>query len=303
MHHHGDGAGGAGAFVNILPLWLQVAWVLVLAGALAMHLLTLGLARGSAQVWTGAHAVMSLGMLYMFLPWSHPPVPAGVLVALFSALAGVGVLALAGSATEDRPVRMMWLVVTVDLAAMAYMFQLVDRGFGLLTYALVAWYAAMAVVWAYGVPDAGLTRCCAVPFGWERPVPPLPVARTAQAVMAAGMAWMLLAMDPEFGAHLEKAFSGGLSRPTWWILACAGLLFRFAADPRLVRRLVGPAWASVPAAPRPEPGRPGALHGAGDVDAAGLAYPLGLQFARDVLEDEPVHLLVDAGEVAQQVRP
>jgi hypothetical protein len=224
-------------------------------------------------------------------------------VALFCALTLIGVLALAGGWNDGRPVRTMWLLVAVDMAAMAYMFQLIDGGVGVLTYLLAAWYAALAVVWASGVADAGLTRCCAVPFAGEQPIPPLPLARAAQAVMAAGMSWMFLAMDPEFGAHLAKAFGGGLNAPTYWMLASLGLLLRFACDPALVRRLAGAVWESVPGAPRPEARRPGALNGAGDVDAARFAYPLGLQFARDVPQHVAVDLLVHAGEAAQEVRP
>lgn len=303
MHHHGSGAGGAGDFVNILPLWLQVIWVLLLAGVVAMHLLTLGFARGQAQVWTGAHAVMGLGMLYMFLPWSRSPVPAPVFVALFVALAGIGLLGLAGSGGEGRPVRMMWLLGSVDMAAMAYMFTMSDHGFGLLTFAVAAWYAALAVVWAYGVPDASLTRCCAVPFGLERPIPPLPLARTAQAVMSAGMCWMFLAMDPRFGAHLASALDGGPNKASYWLLACAALLVRFAADPALVRRLAGQLWSSGLGLAVAEPRRPGSLDRAGDVDPARLPHPVGLQFAGHELKHVPVYLLVDAGQAPQQVRP
>jgi hypothetical protein len=303
MHHHDGGAGGAGDYLNILPLWVQVVWVLLLAGVVAMHLLTLGFARGQAQVWTAAHTLMGLAMLYMFLPWSQPPIPGGGFVALFCALAVIGLLGFASSRGEGRPVLLMWLFVTVDMAATAYLFQMPDRGFGLLTYALAAWYAATSVVWAYGVPDPSLARCCAVPFAGEQPVPPLPLARAAQAVMAAGMSWMFLAMEPQFGAHLARAFDGGLEKPTYWVLASAGLLFRFACDPTLVRRLAGPLWESGPGIAVPEARRPGALDGAGDVDAARLAYPFGLELLGDVLQHEPVDLLVHAGEAPEQVRP
>jgi hypothetical protein len=310
MHHHGGMAGGGGTAINILPLWVQVVWVLLLAAVTAMHLLTLGFARARAQVWTGAHTLMGAGMLYMYLPWSSaPPIPDGAFVAVFAGLTVVGLLGLAGDWNEGRPVRMMWVLVTVDLAAMAYMFSLAHAGVGLLTYALAGWYAALAIVWSSGVPDSGLTTCCAVPFGLERPIPPLPLARAAQVAMTVGMAWMFLAMDPKFGAHLAKAFDGGLNTPAWYLIALGGLLLRFGADPALVRGLAGPIWesvpavSSVPAAAGAVTGGPGALYGGRDVDAAGLLYTGGLQFARHVPQDVTVDLLVHSGQAAQQVRP
>ncbi|HUR72824.1 MAG TPA: DUF5134 domain-containing protein [Sporichthya sp.] len=303
MHHHAGGAAG-GPYLNLLPLWLQVVWVLALAAVTASHFLTAGFARGEARVWTGAHALMGLGMLYMFLPWARSPLPAGALVALFGAAAGIGLLALAGDWNDGRPVRLMWLLVTVDMAAMAYMFQLVDSGAWLLTYGLVVWYCASAIGWSYGVADASLTRCCAVPFGGAVAIPPLRWARAGQAVMAVAMGWMLLAMDPHAGSFFGNAVSGGITADTYWLFAFVGLVVRVAADAGLVRRLAAPFWAeSDVGAPRPVPRRPGALDGTGDIDAAGFLNPRGSQLPGHVAQDVAGDFFVHAGEGAQQVRP
>jgi hypothetical protein len=209
----------------------------------------------------------------------------------------------------------MWTLVTLDMVAMAYMFQLADRGAWLLTYVLVAWYCASAIGWSYGAADRGLTRCCAVPFGELRPIPPLPLARAGQAVMAVAMAWMFLAMDPHAGYFLGNAVRNGITEDTYWLFAFTGLLVRVAADPALVRRLAEPFWvdaqvvgsvgsvASVPPAPRSVAGGPGLGDRARDVDAARLAYTGGLQFARHEPQHVPVDLLVHAGDGAEQVRP
>ncbi len=304
MHNHGGGGGG-GAYLNILPLWLSVIWVLALGAVTASHFMVAGFARGEARAWSGAHALMGLGMIYMFLPWAgSPPVPARALVVLFAGAAAVGLLALAGAWNDVRPVRAMWLLVTLDMAAMAYMFQLVDRGVWFATYALIAWYCASAIGWSYGVADPSLTRCCAVPFGALRPIPPLPLARAGQAVMAGAMAWMFLAMDPHAGNFLGNALTNGLTADTYWLFAFAGLLVRVAADPALVRRVGEPFWAeSVAPAPGAVPSRPDALHRAGDVDPAGIVYPGGVQFAGHVPQDVTGDLFVHAGEGAQQIRP
>lgn len=302
MHHHGGMSGGGAPAIDILPLGLQMAWALVLAAVAAMHLLTLGFARGQAQVWTGAHALMATGMLYMYVPWDSPPIPDHVFALIFAGLALVALLALAGDWNDGRAVRTMWVLVTVDMAAMAYMFQLSHAGIGGLTYVLAAWYGGLVIVWLYGIPDASLAACCAVPFAGERPIPPLPLARAAQVGMTLGMAWMFLAMEPRFGAHLATAFDGRLNGPAWSAIALGALLTRFGADPALVRRLAGPVWASVPAATGAVPGRPGVLHGGGHVDPTGLLHTRGLELARHVPQHVAVDLLVHAGEAAQQVR-
>ena len=249
MHNHGGGGEG-GPYVNLLPLWLQVIWVIALAAVTAGHLLTLGFARDQARLWSGAHALMGLGMIYMFLPWvGEPPIPARAFVVVFAAAAAVSLIALAGAWNDARPVRVMWVLVTLDMAAMAYMFQLVDSGAWLLTYALVAWYFASAIGWSYGVADAGLTKCCAVPFGQLPPIPPLPLARAGQAVMGVAMAWMFLAMDPHAGYFFGNAVRSGITADTYWLFAFAGLLVRVAADPALVRRVVEPFFLERPAGP------------------------------------------------------
>ncbi len=242
MHNHGGGGEG-GPYINVLPLWLQVAWVLALAAVTAGHFLTLGFARAQARVWSGAHALMGLGMIYMFLPWAEPPIPARPLIVVFALAAAAGLVALAGDWNAGRPVRVMWALVTLDMAAMAYMFQLVDAGAWVLTYALVAWYCASTIGWSYGVADPGLTKCCAVPFGHLRPIPPLPLARAGQAVMATAMAWMFLAMDPHAGYFLGNALRNGITEDTYWLFAFVGLIVRVAADPALVRRTVAPLWS------------------------------------------------------------
>lgn len=304
MHNHGGGAGG-GTYLNVLPLWLAVLWVLALGAVTASHFLVVGFARREARLWSGSHALMGLGMIYMFLPWAgSAPIPARALVVVFAVAATFALFALARAWNEARPVRVMWLLVTIDLAAMAYMFQLVDTGVWFLTYALIAWYCVSAIGWSHGVADPSLTRCCAVPFGALQPIPPLPLARAGQAVMAAAMAWMFLVMDPHAGHFLGNALTNGITADTYWLFAFAGLGVRVAADPALVRRVAEPFWTgSVPSAPRPVPGGPGALHRGRDVDPAGLAHPGGIEFAGHVPQDVAVNLFVHAGEGAEQVRP
>lgn len=303
MHNHGGGGGGEG-FLNILPLWVQVLWTVLLAAVTAGHLLTVGFARAEARVWSGAHALMGVGMIYMFLPWSgEPPVPAGALVVVFGFAAVVSLLALAGDWNSARPVRLIWILVTVDMAAMAYMFQLVDRGAWLLTYALVAWYLAAAIGWSYGVADPSLTRCCAVPFGAAEPIPPLPLARAGQAVMATAMAWMFLAMDPHAGSFFDHALRHGITEDTYWLAAFAGLFLRVATDPKLVRALAGPAWGA--SAPRAwsEARRPGRVDQLLEVEPAGVADAGAVQLAHEKARHVPLDLFVHAGDGAQEVRP
>lgn len=301
MHDHGGGGGGDGADLNLLPLWLQVIWVLALAAVTAGHLLTLGFARGQARAWTATHVLMGVGMLYMFLPWSGAPIPAGFWLVAF---AGLGALVAAVNVwARGAPERLLWVLATVDMAAMTYMFLLFDGGLPVLTYALVAWYLAAAVGWSSGVGDVSLRRCCVVPFVFEQPVPPPALARAGQAVMAVAMAWMFLVMDPHAGTFFGNAFTAGFTEQTWWAAAFAALFLRVAADPVLVRRVGAPVLAlSAPGPARAEPGGPGLVDRRRDVELAGRPHAGAVQLAGDEPGDVAVDLYVHAGEGSEQIR-
>ena len=56
MHHHGGGGATGHAFVKLLPLWLQFAWVLALSGVTAWTVLSFVFLRGPLRLAAGLHA-------------------------------------------------------------------------------------------------------------------------------------------------------------------------------------------------------------------------------------------------------
>jgi hypothetical protein len=206
MHDHGAMGADAGQQVNLLPFWLQVMWVVALGAVTAGHLVTLARSRGEAIAWSSAQTATAAGMLYMFSPWAGTPVPGQAVAAAFGALFVFAVAISVRQGPASRRMRLGRLMVSVDLAAMAYMLQLGERGIAPLTYLLVAYYCALAVASAGGI---------------------LPMGRGSHATMATGMAWMLLAMQPPEGELVGRVLSNPVhSVPVLGLLLLAGLLVR-----------------------------------------------------------------------------
>lgn len=242
MHHHGGAGAEGAAWVNLLPLWLQVAWVLVLTCVTAWSAIALFFVDGSLRLAAALHTLAGVGMLDMFAPWAGG---SGrdrfwqVTFGLATVVAVGGLVQAYRVRLRTRPTVAMWALVTLDSAAMTYMFGMVDGEFWLLTYALVAVFVLLSVGWAYGVFDTAHAPMC-------RQLPPMfangtpaRTARVVQASMAASMAYMFVLMHPGSGEFFGNAFTQGLTTQTYWALAFLGLGARVAFDPRLVRQLMG----------------------------------------------------------------
>lgn len=242
MHDHGGGAGQSDVWVNLLPLWLQLAWVAVLAVCTAWAVLGLLSVRGPLQIATALHVVVCVGMIDMFAPWAGGAARVTFWQIAFGVAAAVaigGTVHAYKHRLQARTATSMWLLITVDCLAMAYMFLLFDTGISVLTYAVIAGYVLLALGWAYGVFDTAHAPMC-------RSIPPFPgavtpgrVGRAMQASMAASMVYMFMLMSPKSGEFFGKAFTTGITAETYWALAFLGLGARMAFDPRLVRQLMG----------------------------------------------------------------
>ena len=166
---------------------------------------------------------MATGMIVMFAPTGHVVVWNVVGGVVFAAAAVI----LAGLLVRERGrgghIGLLWLVATVDLAAMVYMFAMVDVRLLWLTVALAAWFVVQATGWTTGRLDAALAHGGLGSPPPDRPVsaatPPTPtesagkqvqtashhhvhdgsshhaVIRATLAVMSLGMAYMLIAMQ------------------------------------------------------------------------------------------------------------
>ncbi|MGQ0625845.1 MAG: DUF5134 domain-containing protein [Sporichthyaceae bacterium] len=237
MHNHGDGIDTSGVWLNLLPLWLAVMFVLALAAVAAWSLLRVLALRGALRTVAGLHLLAGVGMLDMFAPWSGDAGRESFWQVVF-ATATVGAVAGAVWARRSRTgTSGLWTLAAVDAAAMAYMFALFNGGVSAFTYALIALFTLLAISWAYGVFDEVHAPMCARTAALPGPLSPARVARFTQSAMAASMAYMFLLMDTHTGTFFGKAFTVGLTEQTYWVLAFAALALRFAADPALVRQL------------------------------------------------------------------
>lgn len=139
---------GAHGATNILPQWLAVIWTLVFVAVLVIHVRHVLDSGGQRRVWHSGHVLMALGMAFMYAPGSldHFNVPSGFWQLVFAngALAIVAWMLYEGFAR--RAINVLWLVMAIDLAAMAYMWS--PSGYQApLTWLLVAYFAAQSLLW------------------------------------------------------------------------------------------------------------------------------------------------------------
>jgi hypothetical protein len=197
---------------NILPEWMAVIWTLVFIAVIVIHVRHLLESDGQRRVWHSGHVLMALGMAFMFAPASidYFDIPAGFWQLVFAngalaALAWILVQALSG-----RAVNVLWLVMAIDLGAMAYMWS--PAGFQApITRLLVAYFAGQAVLWGtnwmrsfdertiFGgavsvTPDGALTASVAEPLICYKDL------RVSMAAMTLGMAYMFAAMQMVIGS-------------------------------------------------------------------------------------------------------
>lgn len=186
----------------LLPVWLRVLATAAFAAVLVIHLRHLLHGGPRARMWHGAHVLMALGMIDMFLP-TH-----GMLVGGFAAEAvfAVAAVAVAGLLVADLArtgrVGALWLVAAVDLAAMAYMFAAMDGGVPWLTWLLVAWFVLQGIGWATGrladtLDSGGLGGTAEARVdGWSESTAAHGLSiRLTLLIMNVGMAYMFVALS------------------------------------------------------------------------------------------------------------
>jgi hypothetical protein len=192
---------------NILPNWLAVVWMLVFFAVIATHGRHVLESEGQRRFWHSGHVAMAIGMAFMFAPASvdYFNIPTGFWSLAF-ANGAIGILLwMLVQAFAGRGANMLWLLMAFDLGAMAYMWS--PTGFQApLTWLLVAYFTAQAVLWAtdrmrdfdertiFGggvsvTPEGALAASVAEPLICFKDL------RVSMAVMTLGMAYMLAAMQ------------------------------------------------------------------------------------------------------------
>jgi hypothetical protein len=141
--------GAATHTLNLLPVWMGVAWTAVFLMIAASHLRHMTQTAGQQRSWHACHVLMAVGMAFMFAPAQIDPlaVPSAFWKLVFAA-AGIiaAVWAIGG---VGRISTLIWLLSSIDLCAMLYMWS-GPRGTGTapLTWLLTAYLLAAAVMWA-----------------------------------------------------------------------------------------------------------------------------------------------------------
>jgi Domain of unknown function (DUF5134) len=197
---------GHGA-TNILPEWLAVIWTLVFVAIVVIHALHLRDTTGQRRIWHSGHVLMALGMAFMFAPASidHFNIPSGFWQLAF-ANGALAILAwMLAQALSGRAINVLWLVMAVDLGAMAYMWS--PSGFQApLTWILVAYFLAQSLLWitdrmrevdhrtllggGFSVtPEGAVAMSAAEPLVCFRDL------RVSMFAMTLGMAYMFAAMQ------------------------------------------------------------------------------------------------------------
>jgi hypothetical protein len=150
---------------------------------------------------------MALGMAFMFAPSSidHFNIPSGFWQLAFANAAIAIVLWMLAQALGGRAINVLWLVMALDLGAMAYMWS--PSGFQApITWILVAYFAVQSLLWVTDrmreidhktllgggisvTPGGAVAMAAAEPLVCFRDL------RASMFVMTLGMAYMFAAMQ------------------------------------------------------------------------------------------------------------
>jgi hypothetical protein len=192
---------------NILPIWLAVLCTLVFFAIIASHARHVLESEGQRRWWHSGHVAMAIGMAFMFAPASIDAfnIPTGFWSLAFANGAIAIVLWMLVQALAGRSTNLLWLLIAFDLGAMAYMWS--PTGFQApMTWLLVAYFAAQAVLWATNrmrdfdertilggavsvTPEGTLATSIAEPLICFKDL------RVSMAAMTIGMAYMFAAMQ------------------------------------------------------------------------------------------------------------
>lgn len=191
---------------NILPEWLAVIWTLAFIAIIVIHTRhVLDSDDGQRRVWHSGHVLMAFGMAFMFAPASidHFNIPSGFWQLVFANGAIAVLVWMLAQALSARAINLLWLVMALDLGAMAYMWS--PSGFQApLTWLLVAYFFAQSLLWvtdkmrdvdhmtllrgSFSVtPDGAVTMAAAEPLVCFRDL------RVSMFAMTLGMAYMFAA--------------------------------------------------------------------------------------------------------------
>lgn len=197
---------GHGA-TNILPGWLAVIWTLVFIAIVVIHARHVLDSSGQRRIWHSGHVLMALGMVFMFAPSSidHFNIPSGFWQLAFANGAILIFAWMLAQALGGRAINVLWLMMAIDLGAMAYMWS--PSGFlAPITWMLVAYFGVQSLLWVTNRMrnvdhktllggDISLTPGGAVAISAAEPLVCFRDLRVSMFAMTIGMAYMFAAMQ------------------------------------------------------------------------------------------------------------
>jgi len=198
----------------VVPEWLAFAGAAMFLVIAASHLRHLMRTAGERRSWHACHVLMATGMAFMYASFSIDSL--GVPTALWRLVfAAAGTLAaLWAIGTASRAPSAIWLLTSIDLGAMFYMWS-VRRLLAPLSWLLVAYFVLAAAMWALdahrqldnGTPSVSWRMLPEESASGALTVPVRAVATTSRSLigeldigvsmfaMALGMAYMLAVMQ------------------------------------------------------------------------------------------------------------
>jgi len=188
--------------LDLLPHWVSVTWIVLLASVLVFHCGHLVHRHGQHRWFHGIHIVMLLGMLYMYasMRFGWKWFPPRIWISLFAITTAAIVLWMIARCIQRRKFSYLWMLALVQQGAMVYMW--IPMGFWIpwLSYAAVGYFALETIGWATGLcNDVRHGRSVEIGCGGKaqaRPlIPRTVIGNISMAVMAASMGYMFAAMQ------------------------------------------------------------------------------------------------------------
>ncbi|MDQ2706486.1 MAG: DUF5134 domain-containing protein [Actinomycetota bacterium] len=191
----------------VLPMWVQVSWVVALVVAIVTHLRHVYGMSGQHRWWVLGHVAMATAMIPMYMPRliggnDFSPLGLRLFISAAFVVAGASIV----MRYRENVLNPLWVMLTVDLAIMAYMWLPTTSRPSMLDGLLAVYYVYQAVAWMLGLWDRIPVLDRSMPGGRHSPRPAPTVAvvgltthtslagRATLAVMAASMGYMLVAM-------------------------------------------------------------------------------------------------------------
>ena len=185
---------------DLLPVPVTVAWTVMLVAVLVFHCGHLIRMGGQRRWFHSTHAVMLLGMVYMysFMEFGWHRVPTAVWLWIYLAVIAVIIVWMAVRIKKRRPFSFLWILALVQQAGMVYMWVPAVYWVALFSYVMVGYYGLETVAWLCGWCKDNKPGGAVGP-GENSWLVPLNggsfLDEFSIAVMAASMAYMFLAMQ------------------------------------------------------------------------------------------------------------